>query len=60
MNIEMTEMTLSDLNSIKSILNSDFDDFWNYNIFKSELENVNSKYIIAKYCCWFCWIYYII
>ncbi len=48
MNIEMTEMTLSDLNSIKSILNSDFDDFWNYNIFKSELENENSKYIIAK------------
>lgn len=44
----MTEMTLSDLNSIKSILNSDFDDFWNYNIFKSELENENSKYIIAK------------
>jgi ribosomal-protein-alanine N-acetyltransferase len=48
MNIEIFEMTLSDLNSIKSILNSDFDDFWNYNIFKSELENENSKYIIAK------------
>ena len=48
MNIEIFEMTLSDLNSIKSILNSDFDDFWNYNIFKSELEDENSKYIIAK------------
>lgn len=48
MNIEISEMTLSDLDSIKSILTSDFDDFWNYNIFKSELENENSRYIIAK------------
>ncbi|MCI8654458.1 MAG: ribosomal protein S18-alanine N-acetyltransferase [Clostridia bacterium] len=48
MNIQIAEMTLYDLNSIKSILNTDFDDFWNYNIFKTELENPNSRYIVAK------------
>ena len=41
-------MSLSDLENIKEILISDFDDFWNYNILKSELESSNSKYIIAK------------
>lgn len=48
-NMKITNMTLSDLDSIKSVLNTDFDDFWNYNIFKSELENSNSKYIVAKF-----------
>ena len=41
-------MTLNDLESIKDILVTDFDDFWNYNTLKSELLNTNSKYIIAK------------
>ena len=49
MEIIITEMNLSDLDNISNILYSDFDDFWNYNIFKSELENPNSKYIIAKH-----------
>ena len=40
-------MDVSDLESIKEILLSDFDDFWNYTTFKSELENPNSKYIKA-------------
>lgn len=48
MNIQITEMTQADLISIKSVLESDFDDFWNYNIFKTELDNPNSKYIVAK------------
>lgn len=48
MQIKIDKMTLSDLNKIADILNSEFDDFWNYNVFKSELENENSKYIIAK------------
>lgn len=48
MNIQITKMTLSDLDSIESILNTDFDDFWNYNILKTELENPNSKYIVSK------------
>lgn len=48
-NIEITNMTISDLDSIKDILLEEFDDFWNYNVFKSELENNNSKYIVAKF-----------
>lgn len=47
MQIEITKMTLSHLDKIKDILNSEFDDFWNYNVFKSELQNENSKYIVA-------------
>lgn len=47
-NINVENMTVSDLDSIKEILYTDFDDFWNYNVFKSELENENSKYIVAK------------
>ena len=46
--IQITEMSLFDLENIKNILISDFDDFWNYNILKEELESSNSKYIIAK------------
>ncbi len=46
--IDIHEMSLNDLEKIKDILISDFDDFWNYNILKEELESPNSKYIIAK------------
>ena len=46
--IDIHEMSLKDLENIKDILISDFDDFWNYNILKDELESPNSKYIIAK------------
>lgn len=46
--IQIKEMSLFDLENIKDILISDFDDFWNYNILKEELESPNSKYIIAK------------
>lgn len=45
---EISIMNLSNLNEIKSILESEFDNFWNYNIFKSELENPNSAYFIIK------------
>ena len=41
-------MTLPDLYSICNILTCEFDDFWNYNILKNELENKNSKYVVAK------------
>ena len=47
-NLEITSMTVSDLDLIAENLENDFDDFWNYNVFKSELENENSKYIVAK------------
>ena len=47
-NIEIKKMYLQDLDSISNILTSEFDDFWNYNILKSELENENSIYLVAK------------
>lgn len=47
-NIEVCKMTISDFNNIRNILLSDFDDFWNSDILKSELEDENSYYIIAR------------
>lgn len=47
--IEICSMTISDLNSIKDILESDFDDFWNFKIFEEELVNNNSIYLVLKY-----------
>lgn len=47
-NVQIFKMTLSDLEEIKDILFSDFDDFWNINVFKNELLNPNSQYIVAK------------
>lgn len=47
-NVEISEMTLTDFNSIKDILISDFDDFWNINTFSYELKNENSYYLVAK------------
>ena len=43
-----TRMTLEDLNSIRDILTSEFDDFWTESILKSELESDNSNYIVIK------------
>lgn len=48
MNIKIEKMKLSDLENIKNILISEFDDFWNYNILKEELNSPNSLYIVAK------------
>ena len=47
-NIIIDKMSIDDLDSIKSVLQDEFDDFWNYNVFKEELKNENSYYIIAK------------
>ena len=47
-NLEITLMNMSDLELIKDILLSDFDEFWNYSTLKSELLNPNSKYIVTK------------
>ena len=47
-NIKIETMNVSDLDSIAHILLTDFDDFWNYSVFKSELLNPNSTYIVAK------------
>ena len=47
--IEISVMNMSDLNEIKDILEIKFDDFWNYEVFKSEIENPNSIYFVAKF-----------
>lgn len=53
--MEITEMTLEDLEQMKNTLYSDFDNFWSYNVLKQELVNDKTKYIIAKEkrSCWF-------
>lgn len=48
MDLLISKMNLNDLNSIKEFLISDFDDFWNYNILKQELECDNSHFIVVK------------
>lgn len=47
-NIIIDEMTLEDLDSISTSLETDFDDFWNNNILREEIKNNNSKLIVAK------------
>lgn len=47
--IETSTMTLNDLEHIKENLQTDFDDFWNFEIFKEELANNNSMYLVLRY-----------
>ncbi|NLC87323.1 MAG: ribosomal protein S18-alanine N-acetyltransferase [Clostridiaceae bacterium] len=47
--IKICQMTLYDLEELKDVLLSDFDDFWNFQIFKDELVNTNSKYFLLRY-----------
>ena len=47
--ITMHTMRLSDLEEIKDTLQTDFDDFWNFEIFKEELVNNNSSYLVLRY-----------
>lgn len=49
MNIEIKEMTKEHLEQIKNVLQEQFDEFWNANVLKTELENPLSKYIVAIY-----------
>lgn len=44
----VTKMTIEDFSKIKDKLKEDFDEFWNENILKSEIENPNSKYFVVK------------
>lgn len=46
--MEILKMEYTDLLQIEPILQTDFDNFWNFNIFSSELQNKNSTYFIAK------------
>ena len=45
--MEINKMSTSHLEEIKDILLTDFDNFWTYSVFKSELENSNSQYFVA-------------
>lgn len=47
--MQMHTMKLSDLEEIKNILQTDFDNFWNFEIFKEELANNNSIYLVLRY-----------
>ena len=46
--IEIYPMTMEDLELIKEDLEEKFDKFWTYGILKSEIANINSRYIVAK------------
>ena len=46
--IEISQMSLTDFEELQNILISDFDDFWNPETLKKELQNNNSHYIVAK------------
>ena len=46
--LEISHMTLDDLLQIKDELSINFDPFWSFEIFKSELENPNSLYFVIK------------
>lgn len=46
--VEISNMTLNDFYEIEPVFNLEFDDFWKPMNLKSELENINSKYIVAK------------
>lgn len=47
--MEIHTMHVSDLDEIKENLSENFDNFWNYQIFKEELVNNNSSYLVARY-----------
>ena len=42
-NIKICEMTISDLESIRETLETEFDNFWNFNILKHEIQSDISK-----------------
>ena len=48
MNKIIKKMTKEHLDKIKENLKEDFDEFWNENVLKNELENPASTYIVAK------------
>lgn len=47
-NIDIEKMTIEDVLKIEEKFEEKFDDFWNINILKSELNNNNSLYFVAK------------
>ena len=48
MDLKLSKMSIGDLKSIKNVLDSDFDNFWSYDVLEEELECDNSYVIVAK------------
>ena len=48
MDININKMNLEDLELIKDVLESEFDNFWSYNILREEISSENSYFIVAK------------
>lgn len=48
-NLKFTKMTLSDLDEISDIFDTDFPCSWKIDTLKSELMNKSSKYIVARF-----------
>lgn len=48
MDLKFSDMNLIDLNNIKDILYSDFDDFWDYDTLKEELQCSSSFFKVVK------------
>lgn len=46
--MEIKEMKVADLDFIAENLERDYDDFWNYNLLKRDLESNISHYVCAK------------
>ncbi len=47
--MQIYNMNVSDLDEIKENLAENFDNFWSYEIFKEEIVNNNSSYLVARY-----------
>lgn len=47
--IEISKMSINDLENIKHILIVDFDNFWSYEILKEDLTSNTSTFYVAKY-----------
>lgn len=47
--MKINKMTISDLKEISEILESEFDNFWNFNILYNEISKINSTYIVCRY-----------
>ena len=46
--ISIMPFSITELEDISDILEKDYDDFWNFNILKSELQNPSSMYLCCK------------
>ena len=46
--LSISNMTLKNFDEIKDTLNTDYDEFWNADVLKEELQSENSHYIAAR------------